>query len=1129
MRLFPKTAFFFVAFFCIFLDKSHGQAVKLALPDYTVHSPNATDLGRYGEYPVNLSTGVPAIGVSLFNIKSGKLELPIDLSYHASGIRVGQESSFVGLGWVLNAGGVITRTVKDRPDDQSFGFLQNGKALPDYNSIDGRIVVAGQTGNNNDLKNMAVRDGQPDLFEINMPGLSGEFCLDNNGNFVSTSLDSLRYNVVTDKTGKVYRFGKSLSGEEAFETTQSLASSSTDVQPTNFNPTKLVHLPYSSSYYLTEIISADQADTISFKYNRTWYSLGKLSDVTRFVLNAGGPLNPTDETGSNFNGTTLSFLNTTIYNARILDKVIFKNGYVLVNTANDRLDLESTVADVPSKTRITGLTLYNNSNTQLQKIGFDNGNYFQRTGAGGPGYNVSIQDYQTRSLKLNGVQFYGSDNTFIKDFKFEYDTTPLAPLNTTSQDLWGYYNGKNNSSFIPTTFYSNSFTGAPVYIGEDRKADINYMKAAVLNKITFPGGGYTTYEYEPNYYLNNKQLEGKIEATKQIDFYAVNRLSSCSPAFLNGIPANNIMEFDVTEDMKDPAGKLYIMFTDYKDNNNGLPMTFRYTNTSTGETYYYEHGPGERTQSKVYNLNISVRKGNHIKLEANTNGVTGSNASICNSPYIEVGLSYKYWQPTSQDQITTEQAGGLRIKNTTVFDSDSKPVSAKNYEYGDTKYGPNAIGVGTLLTDPSLNFFNFPLLYTQNEHGELKNVLWFSSNSQVELGQNQGAPVFYNKVTEKEVSYTDNNTSNGKTEYYFRAAQSYHEPRSGATFPYVINLYPSWDNSDLTKILQYKMLNNSYVPVRSIEYTYEQATEKRIKTAVVSEFGPPDEHSFPLNGAPVYVENTNRYYYYNFYVPCGKFYKTKETNTEYVNGAAALTSVRSFNYNKYTDLIKESGINSKGQSWENDYKYTSDLNYTNLMNKHMVSLPVQSEQLLNGKVTGGTILNYNDFGSINARYSFKSGILRDPVSYTDVNSIPDYYERRESMTYRPSGKNIQEVKLENSTVSYLWSYNNEHIIAIIKNASYAAVESILSAAAIEAFTKMNPDRTAIENFVAPLKTGLPDAKIETYSYAPLIGLTSQTDEKGKAAYYEYDQLQRLRNVKDQNGNILKNNTYHYKN
>ncbi|MNH31455.1 hypothetical protein D3C86_1602120 [compost metagenome] len=56
-----------------------------------------------------------------------------------------------------------------------------------------------------------------------------------------------------------------------------------------------------------------------------------------------------------------------------------------------------------------------------------------------------------------------------------------------------------------------------------------------------------------------------------------------------------------------------------------------------------------------------------------------------------------------------------------------------------------------------------------------------------------------------------------------------------------------------------------------------------------------------------------------------------------------------------------------------------------------------------------------------------------------------------------------------------------------------------------------------------------DAQMITYTYEPLVGMTSSTDAKGKTTYYVYDGFQRLKWIKDQDGNILKTMDYHYQN
>lgn len=1118
------------------------------LPVYTVHSPNVANLGLYGDYPVDISTGIPTIEIPLYTIKGSKLELPISLTYHASGIKLEQEASSVGLGWVLNAGGFISRIIKDIPDENTYGFLNTGSTLPDYNPIDNNEPV-GFVGNNSTLKlYFTGTDKEPDLFNINTTSLSGEFCLNNTLRFVSTKYEPLDYKVdlinnliiIKDENGIIYRFGKNLNNEDAFETT-ALSSTTMHLAPsTNFNPPRPVSPRHTSSWYLTEIISADRTDTISFKYKSYYYSDAKVSAYTRYILQAGGILGTTDLLGTNFDGLTRTYLYTNIPNIRVLDKILFKNGSVEFSATHDRLDIDSgnEVSRIP---RITGFTVYDKDRHQIKKIALDNNDYFNRLGMTSLDY-MPVRDVQKKSLKLNAVKFYDSNNVFVNDYKFQYDPTSLPSRNTGAQDYWGYCNGKSNSTLVPESIFLDSFSGRPVFIGESRKSDYNYMKAAILNKITYPMGGYTIYDYEPNYYLNEKQAQSKTQKNKSEGIFAVNRLSTCDPDYLNGIPANNSREFEVVEDVGNNAiGKLYVMFSDYKFPN-GQSMTFRLTNLTNGDSRFFEHITSEKSQVKVFNEDIVMRHGNRYRLEAMTNGVTGSNTSLCDSPYIQAGLSYDYWETATTQEIVPEQAGGLRIKTISNFNGDNSPVGKKIYKYGDTEFGQNKIGAGTLITDPSKNFYNYPLLYAINEQTqELRNVLWFTSNSQIELGLNNGNPVDYNKVTEFAVSYNNNNLSNGKTEYYYTSSGRDIVPTATVYRPYDLFIFPSWKKSTLNKMILYKQLNDlTYLPVRSEEYIPTDLPEKRIKTLKIIEQEPDWYSAFRnyLMGAWLYsADNPNRFRYYNSYVSTGKRVNTAKIVKEYENGLLSKATTTNYSYNnlEHLQVTSTETTSSNGEILSTKNYYPDDKNILSglslqsksaldsLKGQHRIAVPIQVETYKKNELLSSQRTNFKDWGSNAANNG--NLILPETVQTSKGNSTLE--DRVKYNLIDNTNGNPLEVQQENGTkICYIWGYNKTQPIAKIENAAYASITpSLITATQTASDTGTEVTLlTALTN----LRNSLPEAMVTTYTFIPLIGLSTITDPKGDKIIYNYDAFGRLQNVKDKDGNILTENEYHYK-
>ena len=86
--------------------EAHAITGGPAQPEFTTFTPiGASDM-------VNLFTGDFSYNIPLMDVGG----YPINLSY-SSGIGMEQQASSVGLGWTLNAGGVITRNMRGIPDD----------------------------------------------------------------------------------------------------------------------------------------------------------------------------------------------------------------------------------------------------------------------------------------------------------------------------------------------------------------------------------------------------------------------------------------------------------------------------------------------------------------------------------------------------------------------------------------------------------------------------------------------------------------------------------------------------------------------------------------------------------------------------------------------------------------------------------------------------------------------------------------------------------------------------------------------------------------------------------------------------------------------------------------------------
>jgi len=292
----------------------------------------------------------------------------------------------------------------------------------------------------------------------------------------------------------------------------------------------------------------------------------------------------------------------------------------------------------------------------------------------------------------------------------------------------------------------------------------------------------------------------------------------------------------------------------------------------------------------------------------------------------------------------------------------------------------------------------------------------------------------------------------------------------------------------------------------------------------------------PSNTAPVYEGYALKYDTYQYKVAQEDHYVYDQKDpTRYV-----ATSTR-YQYNSYGQPVAVRTTQSDQATFWTLYKYPFDYNAAamggtmgTLQTKHMLNRVIEQRVTRNGAAISGTVTEYDADGQAVKVYQLQTpvplttGLHFDPAQ---INPNPDYYPQRIALTY-DAAKNVtsQQQVVGNVNVAYLWGYNRSYPIAEIRNATYAEVEAVLTPAVVAQLAGDSLGTDAqVRQALQVLRTDarLQKAQVTTYTYQPLVGITSATDAAGVTTYYEYDALQRLKRVKDQDSNIVKQYVYHY--
>ncbi|RUT67863.1 hypothetical protein D0817_24005 [Flavobacterium cupreum] len=1039
------------------------------LPNITPPSPVAGELGKFGNVPVGLFTGTANISVPLLSFKTKDLESPLSLSYGSNGLKVDEVASNVGMGWNLNVGGVITRTVRDQLDEPITAVYPPDDLPNATNEQRQQFYTAAGQGN---------ADTESDIYSFNFNGNSGKFVYDKNG--VPVLINNQKIKIEKTGTGNA---------DFLLTTTNGVKYYFTEKENTAFRNMGAGHSVISGSvtaWYLTKIVHPNKSE-VYFTYEDTGMDYTASNSQT-FTM--AYPQMQEDCNGGIYSSAPV-LSGIVAYNMTVSGKRITKiysnnatDGYITIAYSTVGINEE-----VDGNSKIEFISQYNAENLLIEKISF---NY--------------LKTANTRVF-LQNVTFF--DPT--KKYTFEYISPSAFPQRLSkSQDHWGYYNGKVNTNLVPKNVTEYSLNDLD-YNGADKEPDINFAKTGLLSKVVYPTKGYTELEYESNTYWGAKTTypAKKVDQYKRIpeDTSDLPEVYTLTSAVDQKIVFNGYVTYvrngpPLAEGENDPydtghdIASLQVTCVDTPE-----PLCPRFYINSRFGPIYYETFNFVRRQTNIFYLD--AKAGKTYKLYFSKGGLS-TNAT----------LSVSYYPTAPVVTNTNLETGGVRIKTTKDFADASARASYKRYYYGpkdDINHSSGDKGKNAFYTD----IFKQRRMCPSDGLSLCRYVditfLTMSSSSIISLFDTGSSNCFYKYVTVSEGG--DNFENGGESKEFIVHRDDIGNPILGNE---IIKSAPltnfGWDNGLEIKsqVLQKKQTGLPFVVVQENEnkYKLDPAYSKEIKSYTVRKNY--DELCPQAN----YVENLSIVEYktkgYWFYVE-------SSINRSYdLNGLNPIETTTTYQYSNPThiQLTSQSTKSSLKETLETKYYYPQDAvmasepQVSEMITTNRIDTPLKTEMFKAGIKQSEQKTEY-------AKDATTGNLLLPKFIYAAKfpNALPgNALEKKITYDKYDDVGNILQYTLESGMpVAIIWGYNKTKPIAKVENATYDQ--------ALAAYSLTDPT----------FRTNLPGAMITTYSYKPLVGITTITDPKGFITTYDYDTYNRLKTVKDNLGNVLSENQYHYKN
>ena len=1139
---------------------SHSQAqtptIGTEMPEIIPPSPTVAALMKFEEVPVNLYTGIPNVSVPIFSTKTkGRgLDFSMSLNYHPNSAAVREHASYTGLGWSLMAGGTISRTVRGFPDE-----VNNGVCIGIYQNNLGANSNVYYTAFNGlsfnipayfryDAFERGKYDTEHDLWQFNFMGHSGKFILKKNsqGNLEVQKLDANIYKIEVDYTftnaNNQYTFNSfTITDDKGFKylfNVKENTVSSTSVQTTPISvggDATTISLAqnqqnFVSSFHLKNVKDINNSILIDFTYvnvNEVYkdhsyednlYSIetmAEIDEIKQTLISA----NYVDVPGIEGPSLNVTAVNAELAKLEPIRKInvsirsVATKKILSIDVKNQcRIDFEHETGrqdtwftSGPQSVKLKSITIKNYDlplASVIQKFEFV---YEYLTNNMGQSYGASIP---LKRLALAEIKTFGKNTTDFQSQKFSYKSS-INHLQALSEDYWGNFNSRTlNYCNIENTQY---------------QTNKDYATVDVLEKISYPTGGYTFLNFGSNTY----SYEGNVELT-DFDSNIDNQTILTDTHYFSLLPSANIYSQCVS-----------------------LPVM-------SDETIRYELTLISLTGSDPEHVVMLIKKngvsiGSLDNCTAVITGNAGDNIELCfNTFNIGVGTNYqaavkvvRVSEKIERDFVPKEYVygGGIRINSIEYYEKEGELIKTKNYNYN----FPN-----TLKSSGSLAFIKPIFKYTKvrkaifeyacNQLGQCLtidfdyNVESLTTSNLLASKQTSGGFVGYKHVTVSE-------TGNGKVEHLFTSPIDYPEVYENQNLSYPFLPTKEVDYKRGLEISS-KIIDNNGLVLKEVDNQYSFVDEMDFITGyrLFSTVNCPGTFKFESHMQYQALSNvcqsTPHQYLCQFlcgndlgwiqYINMSERYGRSQLNQsitkEYSHlstGAPLLTQrTETYTYNNINKRIATvTTTDSSGDEMLQEFKY---LNPNGDAVNNRISDIQEIKVRKNNQLMSTSFINYQNAPALgflmpgNIQASKGTQPLETKVIYEQ---------------YDAHGNPLTVTQPNGMKTAYIWGYNHTLPVAKIENIAYNDISSALITAINNACnqpTNQPVNEVALTNALNNLRTSLPNAMVTTIKHIPLVGVKEVIDPKGDKITYEYDNFNRLKTVKDKDGNLVSENQYHYR-